>query len=1063
MALTTTQVSQLYISIFGRASEGTGNTYWSTQHTTTQSTAEAMFALTSVSTFFGVTDFTTAANVRTVIEAIYLNTLGKSPTDDAAGITYWIGKVTGGQSMGSVVVDFIAAAQETVNAGTAQDIFNNKVAVSDYTAATITTFTTAAVFQAYIAGVTNVASTVVTAKAAVLADVPVVSNPGTTFTLTTATDTLDGTAADDLFVTSATYTAAGLQVPASGTIAAADTIDGKGGNDTLRITIDGITDGGNTNGGDTVNLVIPSVSNVETLQIRNVSTEAAAADNINLNATNFTGLTSFISDRSTADMVLINLATGGTVTINGNGSTSNGDLTASYVAAATAGVLNLVGGVTAGATAMNGAGHTSWTVNSKGAANTVGALTNSGAAVLTTTLNAAFGLTTTGLTIGTNAAAQALVISGAGTNTAATSTAGEIGAVALGTLDTDFASIDASGLTAGGVTATLSATVAATFTGGAGNDFITTSTTGHTGAINAGDGTDTLIVDAAVDMDTTTEGAKYTNFETLSVANNQVVSNVAGITGVILTAGGITLSGMNATQAANITLTGANSNTNLYTLTNSSGTTDVLTLNLSNATAATNHSATGISAVGFETVNINATSGVAGTASAFAFTANAADAVTVINVTGAADTSLVSGTIFDVAAMTIDASASTGGHTNTGTYLTGSAITGSATAANTMTLSTTLGTTYTGGALNDVFNAATVADLVATGTSDNVIAGGGQTVTSTSVGDTIVLAATTNTVIDNHFTNVTGMEGLTTSTSTTSITTGAAFNTAFAGGATLVTGTLANTTVYLLAAGLSTVDTTVTVDMSATVADAAVEDTTITTGSGNDTVTTTGTAFIGAASTGGSIVVATGAGTDTISISMGILTHTSAAIALTITGGTGADTITKVGTNNATTTSDGFGKAVYVIADGDSLITGRDVITGFDLAGGSKISDTIDFTSVAGVVSGGASDGTNSGTILSHSSTSGFITFDDINTFATALVINANNLADVTTYLTTNFTTAGDTAAFGYDSNGSGAADSTMVFNAGVGANDSLVELVGVVATTLSATNATTGLMIDVS
>jgi hypothetical protein len=28
MALTKTQVSQLYVSIFGRASEGEGNTFW---------------------------------------------------------------------------------------------------------------------------------------------------------------------------------------------------------------------------------------------------------------------------------------------------------------------------------------------------------------------------------------------------------------------------------------------------------------------------------------------------------------------------------------------------------------------------------------------------------------------------------------------------------------------------------------------------------------------------------------------------------------------------------------------------------------------------------------------------------------------------------------------------------------------------------------------------------------------------------------------------------------------------------------------------------------------------
>ena len=94
MALTQTKVSQLYVSIFNRASEGTGNTYWQTAHTNATTTAEAMFLLPQVATFSGVTNFTDTANVRTVIEAIYLNSLGKSPTDDADGITYWIGQVT---------------------------------------------------------------------------------------------------------------------------------------------------------------------------------------------------------------------------------------------------------------------------------------------------------------------------------------------------------------------------------------------------------------------------------------------------------------------------------------------------------------------------------------------------------------------------------------------------------------------------------------------------------------------------------------------------------------------------------------------------------------------------------------------------------------------------------------------------------------------------------------------------------------------------------------------------------------------------------------------------------
>jgi hypothetical protein len=91
--------------------------------------------------------------------------------------------------------------------------------------------------------------------------------------------------------------------------------------------------------------------------------------------------------------------------------------------------------------------------------------------------------------------------------------------VTLGALDADFKSINASGLTAGGVSATLSATTTATFTGGAGADRLTTSTSGQTGAVDAGAGTDTLILANSVDIDTTAKGALYKGFETLAVAN----------------------------------------------------------------------------------------------------------------------------------------------------------------------------------------------------------------------------------------------------------------------------------------------------------------------------------------------------------------------------------------------------------------------------------------------------------------------------------------------------------------------------------------------------------------
>jgi hypothetical protein len=96
-----------------------------------------------------------------------------------------------------------------------------------------------------------------------------------------------------------------------------------------------------------------------------------------------------------------------------------------------------------------------------------------------------------------------------------------------------------------------------------------------------------------------------------------------------------------------------------------------------------------------------------------------------------------------------------------------------------------------------------------------------------------------------------------------------------------------------------------------------------------------------------------------------------------------------------------------------------------------------------------AINGTDSGTILSHSINNGIISFDDINTYTSPLTITAANLADTLGYLQTNIT-ANNTVAFISEGN-------TFVFQDG-GVTDTLVELVGVVASSINtsglATNA---------
>ncbi|GAB6142723.1 hypothetical protein [Desulfocicer niacini] len=134
--LTQTQVSELYVAIFGRSSEGEGNTYWQTNQADRISTANVMLTTSAAIEYFdGALD-----NDQDFIEHIYANTLGKTIEDDLEGILYWVNELAPvseggkGKSRGQVIVDLIDAITDPENAGDAQDQFVNRVAVSNYTA-----------------------------------------------------------------------------------------------------------------------------------------------------------------------------------------------------------------------------------------------------------------------------------------------------------------------------------------------------------------------------------------------------------------------------------------------------------------------------------------------------------------------------------------------------------------------------------------------------------------------------------------------------------------------------------------------------------------------------------------------------------------------------------------------------------------------------------------------------------------------------------------------------------------------------------------------------------------
>jgi peptidase C13-like protein/uncharacterized protein DUF4214 len=165
--LTQIQVSQLYVSIFGRASEGEGNAYWCSSQSDMTTAATAMLATDPAKAYFG----TKLNDNQQFVEFIYENTLGKIYSQDPEGIEYWANELAIGKSKGEVIATMISAAIDPQYAGsTAQNQFNNKVIVCSYTAGKITTVpdvNNLTAFVNFIKDVTHDSSTVTAAKAAV--------------------------------------------------------------------------------------------------------------------------------------------------------------------------------------------------------------------------------------------------------------------------------------------------------------------------------------------------------------------------------------------------------------------------------------------------------------------------------------------------------------------------------------------------------------------------------------------------------------------------------------------------------------------------------------------------------------------------------------------------------------------------------------------------------------------------------------------------------------------------------------------------------------------------------
>jgi uncharacterized protein YfaP (DUF2135 family) len=166
-ALSQTEVSQLYVSIFGRASEGEGNAYWRSNQDDMVNTANTMLATEAAQSYFGSTLY----NNQLFIEFIYENTLGKTYAEDPVGVNYWVAELSSGKSKGQVVATLINSVMDPQYTGLpAQDRFINKVEVCSYTAEIIATcpdVNDLSAFVGFISSVTHDSATVEIAKAAI--------------------------------------------------------------------------------------------------------------------------------------------------------------------------------------------------------------------------------------------------------------------------------------------------------------------------------------------------------------------------------------------------------------------------------------------------------------------------------------------------------------------------------------------------------------------------------------------------------------------------------------------------------------------------------------------------------------------------------------------------------------------------------------------------------------------------------------------------------------------------------------------------------------------------------
>ena len=710
----------------------------------------------------------------------------------------------------------------------------------------------------------------------------------------------------------------------------ADTLTGSSGVDTLEIFSDGTVG------------ALPKLVSVETLHIfdENTTIDLSAVAQNSVTTANFTRGDGIVTYTLGNQITTVGL---NDIVLSGDGG-GTADTTIAAGATATSLTVNLSAVSTAAGQTdedidVTGAKIATVVINTSGTKSSVDNMDLVQASSIT--INSAVDLTVGGIT--TSSTVAGLTITGAGKTS-------------IGALDDGIDTVTGSTAT-GAITMTApSNNPDVSITLGSGADVFTTDDDGFstvagtdTFAVNAGDGEDTLVIAADVDISTANEAGRYTGFDVLQRAINANYDTQflnSSIDAASIGDGGLT--NMSAAMAGDITIT-ANNAGSTFSLQAATGTADVLTADAKSATAATAVDMTTATITGFETLNFAANSGDANTTTttdraAVSFTA--AGDLTTITLTGSqsvnvdASANAVKVTSIDASGISGGAIVATGGQTGALT-VTGSDV------ADTVTLAAVgAGGTLTvkGGGGNDTI---TTTQAIATAATNL----DGETGTTNTLNFTDVAASTaTLTVNDVTFKNIDNMDTLGFTGAIigdlTFVLGGYADALATQNGGSLkisaqalISGKAANDNITIDASGLSGTNS-INIDIKNTDGDAstavgvhtltgsdgadtilhtevtaASDDTiTISSGSGNDTVT-----VVTSASQDGGVAITDGAGDSTIDIS-GATSDAASTVNL-ITAGAGNDTI-KLDTEGANTD-------VTIVAASTAVLNGKDTITNF--------------------------------------------------------------------------------------------------------------------------------------